>query len=65
MTARIFNTLLGTWLFLSTFMWPHTRFQLENNWLVALAVIFLAMAGISGVARARFATAASFHLTIK
>jgi hypothetical protein len=27
MTARIFNTLLGTWLFLSAFFWPHTAAQ--------------------------------------
>ena len=24
MTARIFNVLIGTWLFLSAFVWPHT-----------------------------------------
>jgi hypothetical protein len=27
MTARIFNVLLGTWLFLSAFGWPHTPAQ--------------------------------------
>ena len=27
MTARIFNTLLGTWLFWSAFAWPHTPAQ--------------------------------------
>jgi hypothetical protein len=27
MTARIFNTLIGTWLFLSTFGWQHTPAQ--------------------------------------
>ena len=27
MTARIFNVLLGTWLFLSAFMWPHQSAQ--------------------------------------
>jgi len=57
MRARTVNGMLAFWLFLSTFMWTHARFQLENNWLVAVAVMFLAMAGISGVARARFAAA--------
>ncbi|HXU00470.1 MAG TPA: hypothetical protein VN903_05730 [Polyangia bacterium] len=27
MTARIFNVLIGTWLFLSSFAWPHTTAQ--------------------------------------
>jgi hypothetical protein len=27
MTARIFNVLIGTWLFLSAFMWPHHSAQ--------------------------------------
>jgi len=27
MSARIFNVLLGTWLFLSAFAWPHTTAQ--------------------------------------
>jgi hypothetical protein len=27
MTARIFNVLIGTWLFLSAFAWPHNSAQ--------------------------------------
>jgi lysylphosphatidylglycerol synthetase-like protein (DUF2156 family) len=27
MTARIFNVLIGTWLFVSSFAWPHTHGQ--------------------------------------
>lgn len=27
MTARIFTLLIGTWLFLSAFMWPHSSAQ--------------------------------------
>ena len=27
MTARIFNVLIGTWLFLSSFAWPHSTVQ--------------------------------------
>jgi hypothetical protein len=27
MTTRIFNVLVGTWLFLSAFAWPHTHGQ--------------------------------------
>jgi len=27
MSARIFNVLIGTWLFLSAFAWPHTHGQ--------------------------------------
>ena len=27
MTARIFNALIGTWLFLSAFAWPHAHGQ--------------------------------------
>jgi hypothetical protein len=50
--------MLAFWLFLSTFLWPHPRFQVVNSWLVAFAVMFVVMIAISAVPRARFLNAA-------
>ena len=35
MTARIFNVLLGTWLFLSAFAWPHHPRKDSPRWCAA------------------------------
>jgi hypothetical protein len=41
MTARILNVLLGTWLFLSSFAWPHTTVQRYAAMICgALTVVF-------------------------
>ena len=40
-TARIVNIVLGIWLFVSAFIWPHTYAQMTNTWILgALTVIF-------------------------
>jgi hypothetical protein len=33
---RIVNVVLGTWLFLSAFAWPHARTQMTNTWVVGV-----------------------------
>ena len=58
MRARIINGMLAFWLFLSVFFWPHTRFQLQSSWLVAVGVMFFASLAIIGFRWARYASAA-------
>jgi hypothetical protein len=36
MTARIVNVVLGAWLFVSAFLWPHSGSQLTNTWICGL-----------------------------
>ncbi len=43
--ARILNLLLGIWLFISAFVWPHTIAQRTNTWILGvLCVIFAIIA---------------------
>jgi hypothetical protein len=58
MGARALNALLGLWLFVSAFLWPHSRFQLDNAWITGIAAVVLAMAALSGVEWARYLNAA-------
>ena len=46
MTARIFNTLLGTWLFLSAFAWPHTPAQGMVTMVCAALTVLTALVSI-------------------
>jgi hypothetical protein len=40
-TARIISLILGAWLFISAFIWPHSASQLNNTWILgALVVVF-------------------------
>lgn len=48
--ARWVNALVGVWLFISAFVWPHTAAQYTNTWLmgvitVAVAIIALGATG--------------------
>ncbi len=56
MRARIINGKLAFWLVLSVFFWPHTRFQVQSSWLVALLVMFFAGLAITGFRWARYAS---------
>jgi hypothetical protein len=43
--ARIVNVILGVWLFISAFLWPHTYSQMTNTWILGvLAVAFALLA---------------------
>jgi formate hydrogenlyase subunit 4 len=48
MGARAINAILGFWLFLSAFLWPHALQQRYNAWIVGALVVTLALAGLSG-----------------
>ena len=58
MRARTVNGMLSFWLFLSIFVWPHSRFQVVNTWLVALGVMSVVLLALSAVPRVRFLNAA-------
>ncbi|HVZ85633.1 MAG TPA: hypothetical protein VHG72_01595 [Polyangia bacterium] len=52
MTTRIFNALLGVWLFFSAFMWQHAPAEKAVTILAAVLTFILAIASIYvGVAR--------------
>ncbi len=51
--ARVVNMILGVWLFISAFLWPHSNAQMTNTWIVGvLAVAFSLIA--TRVAEVRF-----------
>lgn len=44
----VLSMLLGAWLFVSAFLWPHTHVQMTNTWIFgALVVIFAALATVA------------------
>jgi len=45
--ARIANIILGVWLFISAFIWPHSQAQLTNTWIVGLAIIAIALIALA------------------
>jgi hypothetical protein len=57
MTARIFNILMGVWLFVSAFVWPRGRGQFASTAVCgALTVLFAALTSYDR--RSRYVTAA-------
>jgi hypothetical protein len=45
-TARIVNIVLGIWLFVSAFLWPHTYAQMTNTWIVGVLAVAFALAAM-------------------
>jgi hypothetical protein len=43
MTTRIFNALIGIWLFVTAFMWPHTSTEMTVTILAAIVTFGLAI----------------------
>jgi hypothetical protein len=42
-SARIVNIILGIWLFISAFIWPHSYAQMNNTWIVGLLTVAFAL----------------------
>jgi hypothetical protein len=40
---RYWNIVLGTWLFISAFAWPHGQAQLTNTWVMGVIVVVAAV----------------------
>lgn len=43
MAARTLNILLGIWLFISAFIWPHTSAQMTNTWILGVLCVIFAL----------------------
>ncbi len=41
--ARLINVLLGVWLFISAFLWPHTYEQMTNTWILGVLCVVFAL----------------------
>ena len=42
-TARIVNIILGIWLVVSAFLWPHSYAQMNNAWIVGVLCVAFAL----------------------
>ena len=41
--ARVTNVILGIWLFISAFIWPHTTVQMTNTWILGVLCVLFAL----------------------
>lgn len=60
--ARVLNALLGTWLFLSGFVWDHTPAQRVNAWAVGALCVAVALVARAASPLRRVNTALSAWL---
>jgi nitric oxide reductase large subunit len=44
--ARYVNIVLGSWLFVSAFLWPHAGAQLTNTWMAGFITVVVASIGL-------------------
>jgi hypothetical protein len=64
LAPRILNVILGGWLLVSAFAWPHAQAQRTNTWVVGLISVLFALAAMT-LPRARyFNTALAVWLVI-
>jgi hypothetical protein len=61
---RYFNIIIGIWLFISAFIWPHTMAQRSNTWICGLLAVLFAVAATSGPTLRYLNTALSVWLFI-
>ena len=59
---RVANVVLGIWLFLSAFLWPHSPGSKANTWIVGLIVMAVAALGSLAPASRWLNTAAAVWL---
>src|SRR3982750_541792 len=58
MGARIVNAVLGLWLYLSAFAWPHTPFERANAWISGIVAVTAALVGLRHTKMGRHVNAA-------
>jgi len=44
---RIINVILGVWLFISAFVWPHTTSQMTNTWICGVLCVVFALVAMA------------------
>jgi hypothetical protein len=42
-SARTVNIILGIWLFISAFLWPHSYAQMNNTWIIGVLTVAFAL----------------------
>lgn len=52
-SPRLINAILGVWLFVSAFVWPHSHAQMTNMWICGVLCVVFAIASL-GVPWARY-----------
>jgi hypothetical protein len=52
--ARVVNALLGIWLIVSAFAWPHSPAQMTNAWIVGIVAAVFALGALLVDARIRY-----------
>lgn len=45
-SARVINIVVGVWLFISAFIWPHSQAQMTNTWIVGVLAVAFAVAAM-------------------
>ena len=53
MTARAANVILGIWLFISAFIWPHSVSQFNNTWILGVLCVAFALIAMA-IPQARY-----------
>lgn len=53
-TPRILNLILGVWLFISAFVWPHTQAQMTNTWILGVIAVAISLVAMYVNAQARY-----------
>jgi SPW repeat len=53
-SPRILNVILGAWLFISAFLWPHSQAQMTNTWILGILAVVFALVSMYVAAQARY-----------
>jgi hypothetical protein len=53
---RVLNVVLGAWLFISAFAWPHAQAQMINTWILGILTVVVALVA-TAVPSARYVNA--------
>lgn len=51
---RIVNLILGVWLFVSAFLWPHSQAQMTNTWIVGALAVVISLVSMYAEAQVRY-----------
>jgi hypothetical protein len=63
-SARVINVILGAWLIISSFVWPHTARQMGNTWIVGVVTIGISLLSFGSPGLRYVNTAAGVWLAI-